>query len=211
MSEDQLTLLTLDLRLVTYPLKSGAIFEHVQRSPLTFPTMPLRCRSLPLHLRPLPFNSRLFPNFPDFQIGLHREQIVAQWNGGIKSRNNSHCDLHILYYLRYLPRMSHYTTVAQQYILILGKVFPPPSIRFIMIKLKCEPLAIVSDYKCIWALYNYILQCSYSDRMCHIYSFLLGILVRNTWFSFPFVSCQVFRHSWVKSHFFSSPDMGKIA
>ena len=41
MSEDRLTLLTLDLRPVTDPLRSGAIFKHVQRSLPTFPTMPL--------------------------------------------------------------------------------------------------------------------------------------------------------------------------
>ena len=86
MIEDQLTLLTLDLRSVPDPLKSGEIFEHVQRSPPTFPTMPLRCRSLPLSLRSLPFTSGLFPIGPDFQIGLDREQIVAQWNGGISLR-----------------------------------------------------------------------------------------------------------------------------
>ena len=83
MNEDQLTLLTLDLRPVPDLLRSGAIFEHVQRSPSTFPTMPLRWHSLPIKLRSLPFNSRLFPIGPDFQIGLNREQIVAQWNGGI--------------------------------------------------------------------------------------------------------------------------------
>ena len=80
MGEDQLTLLALDLRPVPDPLKSGAIFEHVQRSPPTFPTTPLRCRSLPLSLRSLPLNSRLFPIGSDFQIGLDRERIVAQWN-----------------------------------------------------------------------------------------------------------------------------------
>ena len=83
MSKDQLTLLTLDLRPVPDPLRSGAIFEHVQRSPPTFPTMPLCYRSLPLNLRSLPFNSRLFPMGPDFQIGSDRERIVAQWNGGM--------------------------------------------------------------------------------------------------------------------------------
>ena len=72
MSEDQLTFLTTDPRSVPDPLRSGAIFEHVQRSSPTFPTMPLRCRSLPLNLRWLPFNSRLFPIGPDFQIGLDR-------------------------------------------------------------------------------------------------------------------------------------------
>ena len=41
MSEDQLTLLTLDLHPDPDPIRSGAIFEHVQRSPPTFPTMPL--------------------------------------------------------------------------------------------------------------------------------------------------------------------------
>ena len=95
MSEDQLTLLTLDLRPVPDLLKSGAIFEHVQRSPPTFPTMPLRRRSLPINLRSLPFNSRLFPIGPDFQIGLDREQIVAQWNGGINpSKYPTHAALH---------------------------------------------------------------------------------------------------------------------
>ena len=84
MSEDQFTLLTLDLRLVPELLRSGAIFEHVQRSPPTFPTMPLRWRSLPINLRSLPFNSRLFPIDSDFQIGLDREQIVTQWNGSIR-------------------------------------------------------------------------------------------------------------------------------
>ena len=83
MSEDQLTLLTLDLQPIYDPLRSGAIFEHVQGSPPTFPTMPLHCRSLPLSIRSLPFNSRLFLIGPDFQIGLDRERIVAQWNGGI--------------------------------------------------------------------------------------------------------------------------------
>ena len=83
MSEDQLTLLALDLRSVPDPLRSGAIFEHVQRSPPTFPIVPLRCRSLPLSLRSLPFNSRLFTICPDFQIGFDREWIVAQWNGAI--------------------------------------------------------------------------------------------------------------------------------
>ena len=83
MNEDQLTLLTLDLRPVPDLLRSGGFFDHVQRSPPTFPTMPLRWRSLPINLRSLPFNSRLFPIGPDFQIGLDREQIVAQWNGGI--------------------------------------------------------------------------------------------------------------------------------
>ena len=89
MSEDQLTLLTLDLRPIPDHLRSGAIFVHVQRSPPTFPTMPLRWRSLPINLRSLPFNSRLFPIGPDFQIGLDREQIVAQWNGGITDREST--------------------------------------------------------------------------------------------------------------------------
>ena len=65
-------------------IRSGAIFEHVQRSPPTFPTMPLHCRSLPISLRSLPFNSHLIPIGSDFQIGLDRQRIVAQWNGGIK-------------------------------------------------------------------------------------------------------------------------------
>ena len=95
MSEDQPTLLTPDLRPVPDLLRSGAIFEHVQRSPTTFPTMPLRCRSLPLNLRSLPFNSRSFPMGPDFQIGLDRERVVAQWNGGIKN-------MHLLNYVSIL-------------------------------------------------------------------------------------------------------------
>ena len=70
-------------------LRLGAIFEHVQRSPPTFPTMPLCWRSLPLNLQSLPFNSRLFPIGPNFQIGLDWEGIVAQWNGGIRA-----CCLH---------------------------------------------------------------------------------------------------------------------
>ena len=81
MSEDQLTLLTLNLRTVPDLLRSGAIFEHVQRSPPTYLTMLLLCRSLPLSLQSLPFNSRLFPIGPHFQIGLDWELIVAQWNG----------------------------------------------------------------------------------------------------------------------------------
>ena len=71
------------LRLTDH-LRSGAIFEHVQRSPPTFPTMPLHCRSLPISLRSLPFNSHLIPIGSDFQIGFDRQRIVAQWNGGIK-------------------------------------------------------------------------------------------------------------------------------
>ena len=69
------------LRLTYLPdlIRSGAIFEHVQRSPPTFPTMPLHCRSGLDHHQ----DSRLFPIGPDLQIDLNRERIVAQWNGSI--------------------------------------------------------------------------------------------------------------------------------
>ena len=75
MNEDKIKLLTLDLRPVPDTrIRSGAIFEHVQRSPQ--PSRPCRsvaahCRSISDHCRS---NSRLSPI---------RERIVAQWNGGI--------------------------------------------------------------------------------------------------------------------------------
>ena len=82
MGEDQLTLLKLDLRPIPDPLKSGAIFKHVQRSPPTFPTMPLHCRSFYDHCRSIHVYSRLVPIFKSAiaQIGPLSFQAAIEHN-----------------------------------------------------------------------------------------------------------------------------------